>query len=363
MLRYAIPEYRLPRKVLEREIEAILSLGIDLKTSTRVGRDVPWMQIADTCDMVCVAAGAQRSAAMGIPGEDLEGVQGALEFLRAVRSEHLSCRGERVAVVGGGDSAIDAARTAIRLGAEEVRILYRRLLEDMPAQKDEIEAALQEGVRIECLVSPTAYTGRNGKVREVLYQGLTLGAYDSSGRRSPVASSDGGGEMRADRVLTAIGQQAEWPFSGRNHGVALSSRGWISIASGTSTGTSNPKVFAAGDITTGPATVAGAIAAGFRAAEEIDRKIRLLNGEPFAPPASFRPDRVPMNAPEETPEMPRQTARQRPAPERIRSFTEVDLGYDGKQALLESGRCLRCDIKLETEAEAARPAETWSATK
>jgi NADH-quinone oxidoreductase subunit F len=321
------------------------------------------MQLADTYDVICIAAGAQRSALMGIPGEDLEGVAGALEFLRAVRSERLSCRKERVVVIGGGDSAIDAARTALRLGAGEVRILYRRLLEDMPAQKDEIEAALEEGVRIECLVSPTAYAGGNGKVQKVLYQKLGLGAYDGSGRRSPVAESGGSGEIMADRVLIAIGQQAELPFSGRNHGIDLSPKGWISIAAGTSTGTSNPKVFAAGDISTGPATVAEAIAAGFRAAEEIDRKIRAFNREPAAMPAAVPKAPIPMNAPEEAPDLPRQSARRRTVPARMRGFAEVDLAYDAKQARLECSRCLRCDIKTDTEVEASLPAETWNAAR
>ncbi|MEJ2108339.1 MAG: FAD-dependent oxidoreductase [Acidobacteriota bacterium] len=351
MLRYAIPEYRLPKHILKREVDAILNLGIDLKTSTRVGRDIQWMHLVDKFDFVCIAVGAQKSAPAGIPGEDLSGIQGAVEFLRATRLENVSCRKEKVAVIGGGDSAIDAARTARRLGASKVTILYRRQLEDMPAQKDEIDAALEEGVQIEFLATPREFEGRKGKVHGLLYQRLELGPYDQSGRRRPVPIECGDDQLEVDRVLVAIGQTTDLPFRGRSHAIQLSPQNLISITEDTWSLTSNPKVFAAGDVTTGPATVAEAIAAGFKVAEEIDRAVRTSNREPFWIPSETASLNISSKAPEETVDVPREVVRQKSATSRIRNFTEVELGYTGKQARRESGRCLRCDIKIEPETE------------
>ena len=351
MLRYAIPEYRLPKQILNREIEAVLSLGIDLKLSTSVGRDIPWMQLVDEFDMVFLAVGAPKSAPMRIPEEDLEGVQGAVEFLRAVQSGNVSCSGERVAVIGGGDSAIDAARTALRLGASGVHMLYRRLKEDMPAQRDEIEAALEEGIEIEFLVAPTEFSGSNGRVEKLVCQRLELGAYDKSGRRRPVPAKDSSFEMDADRVLVAVGQTSELPFRGRYHGILVSPGGWVPVAEGTLSRTTNPKVYTGGDVTTGPATVAEAIAAGFRAAEDIDRTLRIRNGEPpYTAPDTARID-IPMEVPEETEEAPRERMRRLSVRSRRRGFAEVEQGYSARQAVRESGRCLRCDIQIETETE------------
>ena len=352
MLRYGIPEYRLPPKVLKREIEAILNLGIDLQVSTCIGRDLSWLQLVDSYDMVFLAVGAQKSAPLNIPGEDLQGVRGALEFLRDVRSGTVSCSGERVAVIGGGNSAIDAARTALRLGASDVRILYRRLREDMPAQKEEIEAALSEGIGIEFLVTPTALTGSGGHVGKIVCQRLQLGPYDTSGRRKPIPSGIGSIELDVDRVLAAVGQKAEMPFRGRNHGIQVTDRGWIPVAEGTLSQTTHPKVFTGGDVSTGPDTVARAIAAGFRAADEIDRTIRDRNQEPpYTAPAKDIVD-IPKELPDETGEIPQVRMYQRPLKLRRRNFQEVEQGYTVQQAASECGRCLRCDIQADTEAEA-----------
>ncbi|MBN2321717.1 MAG: FAD-dependent oxidoreductase, partial [Acidobacteria bacterium] len=361
MLRYAIPEYRLPPKVLKREIEAILNLGIDLQVSTCIGRDIPWMQLVDSYDMVFLAVGAQKSAPLNIPGEDLRGVQGAMEFLRDVRMGTVSCSGERVAVIGGGNSAVDAARTALRLGAANVHILYRRLREDMPAQKEEIEAALEEGIGIEFLATPTALKGNKGNVEKIVCQRLELGPYDSSGRRKPIPSASGSFELEADRVLAAVGQKAEMPFRGRNHGIEVTDRGWIPIAEGTLSRTTHPKVFTGGDVATGPATVAEAIAAGFRAADEIDRIIRYRNQEPpwTAPPREVF--NIPAELPEEAEEMPQERMHQRHLKSRRRNFSEVEQGYTVQQAARECGRCLRCDIQTETEMKEESPARQASA--
>jgi len=307
MLRYAIPEYRLPDKVLEKEIDAILNLGIDLRLSTRIGEDIPWAQLTDEYDMVCLTIGAQKSAPLGIPGEDLKGVQGAVEFLREARSMNVSCTGEKVAVIGGGDSAIDAARTALRLGAAQVEILYRRLKEDMPAQADEIEAALEEGIGIRFLVAPVEIKGKNGKVTTLLCGNLELGPYDKSGRRRPVSSGKDPFKLDVDRVLAAVGQSAEMPFRGSAHGIQITSGGWISVTEGSESGTANPNVFAGGDVKSGPATVARAIAAGFRIAEDIDRTVRNRNGEPEWMAPEDPPLDISMSVPEDVGDVPQET--------------------------------------------------------
>ena len=223
-----------------------------------------------------------------------------MEFLRETRSNRLSCSGERVAVIGGGDSAIDAARTSLRLGADAVHILYRRLRQDMPAQKEEIEAALDEGIKMEFLVAPASLSGRNGKVEKLVCNRLELGPYDASGRRKPVPAGGPGFELDVDRVLVAVGQVAELPFRGQRHGIRTTGSGWIEIAEGMGSGTTNPKVFAGGDVASGPSTVTEAIAAGFRAAEEIDSAIRTRNHEPswIARPETVRD--IPMEIPEES---------------------------------------------------------------
>jgi NADPH-dependent glutamate synthase beta subunit-like oxidoreductase len=250
-------------------------------------------------------------------------------------------------VIGGGNSAIDAARTALRLGAADVRILYRRLREDMPAQKEEIEAALEEGIGMEFLVTPTRFTGSKGAVEKILCRRLELGPYDSSGRRRPVPSANGDFELEADRVLAAVGQVAVMPFRGRNHGIQVTDRGWIPVTEGTLSQTSHSKVFTGGDVATGPATVAEAIAAGFRAADEIDRILRHRNQEPPYAGLPREVYNIPAQLPEETEEMMQERMFERPLKLRIRNFSEVEQGYTVQQAARECGRCLRCDIQTD----------------
>ncbi|HPC48043.1 MAG TPA: NADH-ubiquinone oxidoreductase-F iron-sulfur binding region domain-containing protein, partial [Deltaproteobacteria bacterium] len=181
MMRYAIPEYRLPRDVIEQEVDDIRALGVEIKTGTRVGRDISFDQIRKDYDAVVIAVGAHKSWKLDIEGEDLAGVWGAVEFLREVNLGKKVSVGKRVAVVGGGNSAIDAARTAVRLGAKDVTILYRRERKDMPAWENEIVAAEHEGVKIEYLVAPVKLIGKNGKLVGVECQRMRLGEFDRSG--------------------------------------------------------------------------------------------------------------------------------------------------------------------------------------
>jgi NADH-quinone oxidoreductase subunit F len=218
----------------------------------------------------------------------------------------------------------------------------------MPAQKEEIEAALDEGIKMEFLVAPASLSGRNGKVEKLVCNRLELGPYDASGRRKPVPAGGPGFELDVDRVLVAVGQVAELPFRGQRHGIRTTGSGWIEIAEGMGSGTTNPNVFAGGDAASGPSTVTEAIAAGFRAAEEIDSAIRTRNHEPswIARPETVRD--IPMEIPEESAGAPAERMKQIPADSRKRSFAEVEQGYDARQAAGESNRCLRCDIGMET---------------
>jgi NADH-quinone oxidoreductase subunit F len=346
MLRWGIPAYRLPREILDGEIDNILAIGIEFQNNTQVGRDVSWDKIKEDFDAVYLAVGAQRSARSGVEGDSLEGVQGAIEFLRDFNLGKKPKVGQRVAVTGGGNSAIDAARSALRLGAKEVSILYRRLKEDMPAQKEEIRAAEAEGIKIEFLVTPLRFKGANGRLQRVICQRMTLGEFDESGRRKPVPRLGDEFALDVDQVLLAIGQEPEYTFDIQKAGVNLTKRNLIEVAAGKKTETTAPMVFAGGDVVMGPDTVVGAIAAGHNAAQEIDDAIRRRNGEaPYVP--EEEEIEIPMVAEEETKETPRVCIPELACLERIKGFREVELGLSKQEALEEASRCLRCDIEIE----------------
>jgi NADH-quinone oxidoreductase subunit F len=351
MLRYGIPEYRLPKEILRKEIRAIVDLGIELHSATRVGQDVPWVMVWDQYDAIFLAVGAQRSASMGVQGESMAGVQGALEFLRQVNMSHSVPVQKRVAVVGGGNSAVDAARTAKRMGAREIHILYRRRIEDMPAQREEIREAQEEGITIHPLVIPIEITGVKGEVTEVICQRMNLGDFDSGGRRRPVPASNSIFSLKADQVLMAIGQSTQLPFRGPYGGVEVSEKGLVRIKEGAFTKTSDPKIFAGGDVVTGPATVVRAIAAGCRAAVEIHQALSGIKEDAARISEAEEEITIPMELDEEIVERPQEKMNLRSMEDRLSGFAEVEMGYTGEQAFREACRCLRCDIQIEDEIE------------
>ncbi len=351
MLRHGIPEYRLPKEILKKEIRAILNLGIELHPATRIGQDVPWVMVWDRYDAVFLAVGAQRSASMGIQGESMVGVQGALEFLRQVNMSHHVPVEKRVAVVGGGNSAVDAARTVKRMGARDVHILYRRRIEDMPAQRGEIREAEEEGIRIHPLITPIEIAGAKGEVKEVICQRMDLGDFDSGGRRRPVPISNSIFSLKVDQVLMAIGQSTELPFRGPYGVVEVSEKGLIQIKDGAFTKTSDPKIFAGGDVVTGPGTVVWAIAAGYRAAEEIHQALSGRKEDSDFIPDAEEEITIPMELNEESVERPQEKMTLRAMEDRLSGFVEVEMGYTGEQAFSEACRCLRCDIQIEDEIE------------
>ncbi len=347
MLRYGIPAYRLPREILKGEIEAIISLGVELRCDTRVGRDIAWETIKAEYDAIYLAVGAHQSMRLDIEGENLHGCIGAVEFLRQVNLGHQVDVGSRVVVVGGGNSAIDAARSARRLGAAEVTILYRRLREDMPAQEEEIVAAEEEGVKLVYLAVPTRLVGGNGRVEKVICQRMSLGGFDASGRRKPLPMAGAEFSVEADQVIAAIGQRPEIPFvdATEEGDFSLARNGLIKLAEGSRTRTGEAMIFAGGDAASGWGTVIWAISDGRAAAGEIDSAIRARNGEPaYIPPDEDDID-IPQVVDEEVKEGPRAVMPELPVRDRLKGFREVERGFSKEVALAEACRCLRCDVK------------------
>jgi len=274
MMRYGIPNYRLQKYVVANEIAYIQDLGVEIKTGVEFGKDVQLDTLRNEgYKAIFIAIGAQLSRKLGIPGEDLEGVFQAVEFLRHVSLGKIVDVGEKVAVIGGGNSAIDAARTSLRLGAKEVTILYRRSRNEMPALPHEIEAAKEEGVKFHFLVAPKRIIGEGGRVKLIECLRMELGEPDASGRRRPMPIQGSEHTYEVDTVIVAIGQL---PETSCLPSTLLDERARAISVDPLTLETSIPSVFAGGDIVTGPANIIEAIGAGKRAAVSIDR---YLNGE------------------------------------------------------------------------------------
>ncbi|MCL5807120.1 MAG: NADH-quinone oxidoreductase subunit NuoF [Deltaproteobacteria bacterium] len=350
MLRWAIPSYRLPRKILAREIDAVRTLGVEIQCGTRIGKEIPLAKLGEDFDCVYLATGAHKSQKMGIPGEELKGVYGGVEFLRASNTRESACTkgkktlGAKVAVVGGGNSAIDAARCARRLGAE-VTLLYRRERRDMPASPEEIIAAEEEGIRIEYLVAPLQITEKSGRVSGIVGRRMKLGAFDRSGRKKPVPIEGSEHTLAVDAVIAAIGQVPDTTFVPKESGVSINRHGCFALADGSASRTTHPRFYAGGDAVTGPDTVIGAIAAGHQAAGEIDETLRRKNGKaPWEAPAEEKIV-IPFELDEENPEAPQTKMPELSGAGRNRSFIEVELGFTKADAVKEASRCLRCDVQ------------------
>jgi NADH-quinone oxidoreductase subunit F len=351
MLRWAIPAYRLPRDILDREIDDIRSLGVEIRCNTRVGKTISFDKIGKDFDIVYLAPGAHRSQKMGVEGEDKAGVYGGVEFLRDFNANEAAWMkgekklGDRVAVIGGGNSAIDAARCAVRLGAE-VTILYRRLRQDMPAAIEEIEAAEHEGIKIEYLVAPTRIVSANGKVNGISCERMKLGDFDKSGRKRPVPVKGSEFTLSVDAVIAAIGQVPDLSFVPKDSGVRVNKWDCFDLAADSRSRTTDARFYAGGDAVTGPDTVIGAIAAGHQAAADIDAEIRQKKGEPaYTAPAEEKID-IPLTIDEESAEAPQMKMPELDARARKLSFVEVELGFTREDAVQEAIRCLRCDAEI-----------------
>ena len=338
MMRVGIPEYRLPRDILEREIGLIEGMGVEIRLNTRVGRDISFAELKEGHSAVLIAIGTHISTKLGIPGEELAGVEHGIDFLRKVNMGEPVTVGRRVAVVGGGNAAIDAARCAQRLGAEEVFIVYRRSRAEMPAEESEVAEAEHEGIAIHFLANPTRVIGEDGRVQAMECIRMRLGEPDSSGRRRPVAIEGSEFCLDVDMVIPAIGQSPQAFDMGED--IALKRDGTFEVDAVTLQ-TSVPGIFAGGDATTGPATVVEALAAGRRAAISIDRSIRgqdmAAGREGEGPRESDLQVDTRGVAPQERASMPTLSLAERGG-----TMREVELGLSEEEAMREASRCLNC---------------------
>ena len=338
MMAVGIPEYRLPRKVLQDEIDDILKLGVELKLNSPV-TDIEALK-AQGYRAVFLATGAHKGLKLGLAGERLKGVLDGVSFLRDVNLGKPVKVGERVAVIGGGNVAIDAARTALRLGAKEVQIFYRRLREDMPAADGEIAEAEKEGVKIHYLVAPAQMWGGNGGVKRMECRRMVLSDFDKSGRKRPIHITGSEFEVDVDTVIAAIGQVPD-TGSFRGNGFKFDSSGAF-IVNPESLVTMTSGVFAGGDGVRGPASAVEAIADGQKAAMAIDK---LLGGDgSLANAYRDRLKEMKVSYDEEAyaEERPRIPIPEVPLTDRYHNFKEVEMGYTTRFAVEEAKRCLHC---------------------
>jgi len=340
MLRYGIPAYRLPREVLDDEISQIEATGVTMKNGVKIGKDIAFEQLRESHDAVLLAIGAWSSAPLRCPGEEYNGVVGGIDFLREVSlGELTTLAGKHVAVVGGGNTAMDACRTAVRLGAESVTNIYRRTKAEMPAQAIEIKEAEEEGVIFKFLTNPLEIEAENGSVSNIRLQKMELGEPDASGRRSPVPIPNAEENLAVDLVLLAIGQNVN--PSGLD-GVELTK--WKTIvADEGSFATNLPGVFAVGDATNNGASIAiEAIGEAQKAAVVIDEFLTTGQQITFARPIVVEDKSVTAEKLADVPKAKREAMPHVNPNVRNKNFEAVNLGFTEAQAKAEAHRCLEC---------------------
>jgi len=349
MMMWAIPSYRLPREQIMFDVSHILQRGVEIKTNAAIGGDGrSFSDLSKEYDAVFIAVGAQLGKRLEVPGEEgTKGVMDCLEFLKDVNSGNLNRPGEKVVVIGGGNSAIDAARTAKRL-CDEVSIVYRRTRGEMPALVWEVDEAEHEGIDFHFLAAPTRILTENGRAKGLECIKMKLGDPDESGRRRPKPIPDSEFIVEADCIITAISQETDLSFLGENDGLKVTK--WGTIAVDDNLLTNKEGIFAGGDVTLGPSTIIECIAQGHTAARSIDRCIR---GEKIEEPdkkvwvtlldsdMDLREDNYDA--------VPRQEMHMLPEKEREGTFDLVELGLDEAQAALEADRCLKCDLSINVE--------------
>ncbi|MCI9162550.1 MAG: FAD-dependent oxidoreductase [Lachnospiraceae bacterium] len=334
MLRYGIPAYRLPREILDEEIKVLLSHGVKVETGVRIGEERTVEDLRKEYDAVYIAIGAHQDKKIGIPGEEAKGVLSAVEMLgRLGEGETLDFAGEDVIVIGGGNVAMDAARSAIRLGAAKVRVVYRRRVSDMTALPEEVEGAVAEGCQMAELLAPVRIeAGEDGKAEALWVQPQIIGQV-KDGRPAPRKAAVGEERLACDRIIVAIGQGIETKAF-EESGIPIR-RGGIDALNWS--GIQNiPGVFAGGDCVTGPATVIRAIAAGKVAAANIDEYLG------FHHPIESGVE-IPKIRLDDRAAWGRVNMKERNLVERKRDFALIEQGMSEEEALQEASRCLRCD--------------------
>jgi len=341
MLTLTIPSYRLPREVVERDIENVTALGVEIKTGHRVES---LTELKKGFDAVFVACGAMQDTKMKIDGEDLAGVVGAVDFLKGVnRGDKIDLTGKTVVVVGGGNVAIDSARVARRLGASKVYIQYRRSRAEMPAFDVEIVDAIDEDIEMQYLRTPIRFIGKDGKLAKVESINMKLGEPDESGRRRPVTVENSESSIVVDLCIVAIGQRPDIASFADNDKSKLTRWNTLVVDS-TTLETNIPGVFAGGDVVSGAATVVEAAHAGSHAAEYMERYLRgeQLPGEPLQQmlPVVDRNEVLKRQSEYHTLNLGKR--KELPPKERVTNFTEVELPFTDDEARYEAGRCLDC---------------------
>ena len=340
MMRWGIPDYRLPKDILAAEIGAIKSAGVEIKTNSAVESLAKLLE--EGYNAVFVAVGAAKGVSLGVDGADAPAVKGGLAVMKELNSGGRVNLGDKVVVIGGGNAAIDVARAALRLGSKEVSVLYRRSRDEMPAGPGEVDEALAEGVKVEILAMPTRITVEGGKAKIDCVR-TKLGELDASGRRraEPVPGSDF--SVTADTVVSAIGRVPDLPVA---FGLAVDGE---LLKADAALATSQKGIFAGGDAVAGAATVIEAITAGRQAAVSIDK---YLGGKgnidvTLAPPedkaVQTELQGFPVGRRTEMPSL--------PIDERLKDFSVVEIGFDEDQAVAEANRCLRCDLPITIDAE------------
>jgi NADH-quinone oxidoreductase subunit F len=348
LLSWGIPEFRLPKDILGYEIERIKKLGVEIKTNTTVGKDISLDKLQGEYSAVFIATGAHKGRKMKIPGEDSAGILDSVEFLRNFNLDRELSLGDKVIVVGGGNSAIDAARVAKRLG-KDTRIFYRRTRAEMPAIASEVEEALLEDIDIQFLVTPVRALASSSKIEAIECIRMELGEVDESGRRRPVPIEDSEFMVDVDSLILAISQEPDVSLLVNGNGLKTSA--WNTLEVDPETLHTNVEgIFAGGDVVSGPNTVTGAMAHGKLAAQMIHKYVR---GEELAAKyevtrAAARVEAVELSDEEikglKKPEMP-----SIPVEQRTKSFKEVELGFSEAEAIREAKRCLRCDLEVKEE--------------
>ncbi len=341
MVRRVIPNYRLPVDLVKREVNAILRRGIEFRGKTRIGQDVQFADLQKQYQAVFVAVGAQASTKLDIPGEDLAGVIPALALLEEANAGRTASVGDRVVVVGGGNVAMDAARTALRLGAKKVTVVYRRSRAEMPANPWEIEEAEEEGVEFHFLAAPVSVKAEDNRAAALVCNKMRLGEPDKSGRRRPEPVPGSEFEIPVDAIIPAIGQTMDTDFL---KGIVESNRNGTIKADPLTLETAAAGVFAGGDVVRGPASIVEAVGHGHAAAISIDRYLSgkdLKEGRGESPAAAPEPDTRGSVVRK------RVVQRRLPPDERKANFTEVVLPLTKEEAVAEAERCLSCAICCE----------------
>jgi NADH-quinone oxidoreductase subunit F len=344
MLAVAIPEYRLPKALLKYEINNILRLGVEIKLNTEVGKDISFSDIKNQFKAIFIAAGAHKGLKLSIPGEDLPGVIDAVELLRDINLGKKVNIGEKAAVIGGGNAAIDAVRTLNRLGVK-VDLLYRRTKNEMPAWQEEIDEAINEGIQIQYLVAPVRAIAENGRIKKLECIRMELGDIDKSGRRRPVPKQGSEFIIEIDTLVPAISQEPDIDFISRENesGIKLSKYKTIEVNEETCY-TGSDGIFAGGDVVLGPKTVTEAMSHGKVAARMIDKYIK---GEELARQYSVTKPAADVALIEMTEEeiesLERFDIPMLEITQRKDNFIETELGFSMHQAVCEAKHCLRCD--------------------